>query len=157
MNATTAVSALLNSLSLSLSFSPPANTFRNKPRDERLQAREFIKGDYALILHRDSFPPCRRAETKGRAGSRSRLSFALETRKGARNVRTVETGQRGGLAVGIDRINLSKFWRRTSLIRSKGIRVGVDGRKLGVTRVDLGTLPSKRLGSSRGGRLISKD
>lgn len=123
MNATTAVSALLNSLSLSLSFSPPANTFRNKPRDERLQAREFIKGDYALILHRDSFPPCRRAETKGRAGSRSRLSFALET-KGARNVRTIETGQRGGLAVGIDRINLSKFWRRTSLIRSKGIRVG---------------------------------
>lgn len=47
-------------VSLSLSLSPPANTFRNKPRDERLQAREFIKGDYALILHRDSFPPCRR-------------------------------------------------------------------------------------------------
>lgn len=64
----TPVSALLNRTSLA------DNTFRNKPRGRASRGAKIYKADYALILHRDSFPSCRRAEAKGkawRAGLRS--------------------------------------------------------------------------------------
>lgn len=43
------------------------NTFRNKPRGRASRGAKIYKADYALILHRDSFPSCRRAEAKGKA------------------------------------------------------------------------------------------